>query len=89
MSTIKTANLKVEGAIANIIIKPSRTDQKTGQVTPEHLQINFAMLSSKGLELIKVKDINSIHKDKKDGQEVSIPVRVTMSQNGQTYYEAL
>lgn len=88
MSTIKTAGLFVTGSIANVIVKPSRI-RESGEVVPEHLQLNFAFVNAKGLELIKVKDLGSIHKDKKDGQDVSIPVRVTMSQNGQTYYEAL
>ena len=88
MSTIKTAGLYVKGAIANIVPKPQRAND-LGVVTPAHLQINFAMLTPKGLELIKVKDLYSIHKDKKDGQEVEIAVRVTASQNGQTYYEAV
>lgn len=88
MANIKTASLIVRGAIANVIEKPQRANND-GVIVPQHLQINFAMITPKGLELIKVKDLNSIHKDKKDGQEVEILVRVTASQNGQTYYEAV
>lgn len=87
MANIKTASLIVKGNLLAKIIKDETVNPETGIVIPEHLQLQFIMLTHKGVEFLKVKDIDSKFKDLVEGQDCEIPVRVTASNMGQTYYE--
>jgi len=85
--SVKTAQLSVKGNLVSIVIKEQKTNETSGEVVPEHIRLEFLMITSKGMEFIKVKDIQSKYKGLKIGEEVEVPIRVTASNMGTTFYE--
>lgn len=86
--SIKTASLQVHGNLVTTVEK-SENVKETGEVVKAHLQHQFLMSTPKGMEIIKVKDLDSKYKDLKENEVCTIDVRVTASSMGQTYYEAV
>lgn len=79
------SKLFCEGLLQSTVVKTT-TDSNTGVVST-YLVHNFVSLNQKGLELIKVKDIDSIYKNLEINKIAKLPIRVTMSDKGTTFYE--
>lgn len=77
--------LNINGVLVNKNIKES-TDEKTGLITKIGY-LYFIMNNQKGLENVKVKDSELLYQDLEIGKPCSVPIRVTMSQMGSTFYE--
>jgi hypothetical protein len=77
--------LNINGVLVNKNIKES-TDEKTGLITKIGY-LYFMMNNQKGLENVKVKDSELLYQDLEIGKLCSVPIRVTMSQMGSTFYE--
>jgi len=83
---MEIAKLLVKGKLGFIVQKPE-SFKENGVVVPAHIQLQFFVKNEKGLDLVKVKDSLSKFSNLKEGQDVEIPVRVTASSMGQTFYE--
>ena len=79
------SNLVVKGLLVNRNLKET-IDEKTGVVTKTNY-LYFMMNNQKGLENVKVKDAELQFLSLEIGKVVEIPIRVTMSSMGQTFYE--
>ncbi len=79
------STLNINGVLVNKTIKES-VDEKSGEIT-RNGYLYFMMNNQKGLENVKVKDSELVFKDLEIGKPCTVPIRVTMSQMGTTFYE--
>ena len=79
------SELNIKGVLVNNVEKES-TDEKSGVISVTHY-LYFMMNNQKGLENVKVKDPLGLYKSLEVGKPCEVPVRVTMSQMGTTFYE--
>jgi len=89
MTTVKTAQLYVKGNLVENVKKAENIDKESGEVKKAHNSLQFLMITQKGLEILKCKDTNGIYKEAKKGTDLEVPVRVTTSNMGNTYYEVV
>ena len=83
------ATLQVSGKIANVKTIPLRTDDTTGQVTPEHKVFQFLTFDDKkGLQTLDIKDKENTIKDYAVDKPITLPVRIT-SFKGSLYYSVV
>ncbi len=79
------STLSINGMLVNKTLKET-TIEGTGEVVKTGY-LFFMMNNQKGLENVKVKDSELAYKDLEIGKPCTVPIRVTMSQMGTTFYE--
>ena len=79
------STLNINGMLVNKTIKET-VIEGTGEVV-KNGYLYFMMNNQKGVETVKVKDPELLFKDLEIGKSCTVPIRVTMSQMGTTFYE--
>jgi len=85
MSSKMFSELQIKGVLVNKVLKES-VDEKTGVISSTHF-LYFMMNNQKGLENVKVKDPLGQYTTLEIGKPCVIPIRVTASNMGSTFYE--
>jgi hypothetical protein len=79
------STLSINGILVNKNVKET-TIEGTGEIVKTGY-LFFMMNNQKGLENVKVKDSDLTFQDLEIGKPCTVPIRVTMSQMGTTFYE--
>lgn len=79
------STLNINGTLVNKTIKETLIEG-TGEVVKKGY-LFFMMNNQKGVETVKVKDPELAFQDLEIGKPCTVPIRVTMSQMGTTFYE--